>query len=574
MTQRIPNTFIQDLLARTDIIEVIQPRVTLTKKGQNHQARCPFHDEKTPSFSVNQQKQFYYCFGCGASGNAIGFLMNFDRMEFRDAVQYLAAQHGMEVPTQASDETRSHTKLYPLMEKAAHCFVQQLKNTPIAIDYLKSRGLTGHTAKNFLIGYASDAWDFLEKQLARTSEDRNALISCGLLIQKDNARGLYDRFRHRITFPIRDVRGRIVGFGGRSLDNEQMPKYLNSPETPIFHKSQELYGLYEARQANRTLEQVLIVEGYMDVVSLAQQGITFSVATLGTATTPKHIQKLLRYTSTLVFCFDGDRAGKKAAWKALTLSLPLLRDGIHLRFLFLPDGEDPDSLVKKIGHDAFLALINNASSLADVFFDSLSAQYNATTIEGRADFAKAANDTLKTMPQGIYQQLLTERLAKTLNLAPGKLNDLQHPSPQQPTHTQKRSSSFSTAARACALLLKKPSLAVDAAALPIANNAEDPAYNLLTRLMALFKATPDLPIGSAITCFENEQLQKAIIRLAAQEFPMDEAGITAEFEGALHKIQQQHTDQIVKNLINRAKLGQLSSEEKMQLQQLIKDKQT
>src|SRR3990167_6370256 len=333
MQTRIPKPFIQDVVARTDIVAIIQSRIELKKRGHTHVACCPFHAEKTPSFTVSQSKQFYYCFGCGAHGNVIGFLMEYDPSSFVDAVTDLATQLGMPIPLEANDaNTAQNDILYTLLYNAQVLYEKQLKQSNTAIQYLKDRGLTGKIAKAFGIGYAPNAWEFLSNALGKNKSDREALILAGMLIEKQNRH--YDRFRDRILFPIRDIRGKTIGFGGRTLTSE-IPKYLNSPETPVFHKNQTLYGLYETCQQHRKLQRVLVVEGYLDVISLAQHGITYAVATLGTALNAKHIQLLLRYTSDIIFCFDGDAAGQKAAWKALTFSLPLLRDGLNIRFLLL-----------------------------------------------------------------------------------------------------------------------------------------------------------------------------------------------------------------------------------------------
>ncbi|EKD77123.1 MAG: DNA primase, partial [uncultured bacterium] len=365
MKNRIPKAFIQDVVARTDIVAIIQSRVELKKRGHTYTACCPFHAEKTPSFTVSQSKQFYYCFGCGAHGNAIGFLMEYDHLSFVDAITDLAQQLGMVIPLEANDaETANYDVLYTQLYNAQTLYEKELKKSSTAIAYLKNRGLTGKIAKEFGIGYAPNAWEFLSQSLGKNKSDREALATAGMLIEK-NPGHYYDRFRDRILFPIRDVRGKTIGFGGRTLTNE-IPKYLNSPETPIFHKNQTLYGLYETCQHHRKLNRALVVEGYLDVISLAQHEINYAVATLGTALNAKHIQLLLRYTSDIIFCFDGDNAGQKAAWKALTFSLPLLRDGLNIRFLFLPQTEDPDSCVRKIGKDAFEKLIDNATDLPTV----------------------------------------------------------------------------------------------------------------------------------------------------------------------------------------------------------------
>ena len=345
MSGRIPQNFIDDLVARADIIEVLGSRMELRKAGREYKALCPFHGEKSPSFTVSPDKGFYHCFGCGAHGTALGFLMEHDHLSFVDAVEELASMMSVEVPRETGGAPRDGRidQLYALMDRVADCYSAALKNEPKAVEYLKQRGIDGSTARDFRIGYAPDAWDRVLTQFSKSTEDTEMLQAAGMIIQRDSG-GHYDRFRDRLMFPIRDSRGRIVGFGGRVLDKGE-PKYLNSPETVIFHKGRELYGLYEARQKLRDITQLVVVEGYMDVVGLARYGIHFSVATLGTATTPDHIERLFRLCDTIIFSFDGDRAGRKAAWRAMENALPRLSDGRTLKFAFMPDGMDPDSLV-------------------------------------------------------------------------------------------------------------------------------------------------------------------------------------------------------------------------------------
>ena len=384
MAGRIPQEFIDSLVNQVDIVDVIDSRVPLKKKGHEYTACCPFHNEKTPSFTVSQNKQFYHCFGCGAHGTAIGFLMEYENMEFVDAIEQLAADHHIEVPREDNQYQQGpdNSGVYKVLENAAESYQQQLKQSQRAIDYLKKRGLSGEISKTYGIGYSPDSWDFILKQ-GKSQADVKDLASGGMLIEKNgNAGHYYDRFRDRIMFPIRDKRGRTIGFGGRILDQGE-PKYLNSPETPVFHKGRELYGLFEAKKSVRNLETIVIVEGYMDVVALAQNGIGYAVATLGTATTPDQISLILRSVKKLVFCYDGDRAGKKAAWKALENTLPLMRDGYEIRFLFLPDGEDPDTMVRQEGQQAFEQRLQNAMPLSDFLIKGLQQQTDMSSMDGR-----------------------------------------------------------------------------------------------------------------------------------------------------------------------------------------------
>jgi DNA primase len=442
MAGLIPQTFIDDLLSRADIVEVVDKRVTLKKSGKNYSACCPFHKEKTPSFSVQPERQFYYCFGCGAGGNAIGFIMNFDQTDFPQAVESLARDNGMEVPREenaaATRRQSENSKLFEVLEEASKFYCQQLRRheqRKSAVDYLKARGVSGEIARDFCIGYAAPGWDNLLKAIAGDANNQKSLLKAGMVIEKEprKAQGsentntelarYYDRFRDRIIFPIRDSRGRTIAFGGRVLGDDK-PKYLNSPETTVFHKGAELYGLFEAKKANNKLKRILIVEGYMDVIALAQMGIRNSVATLGTATSDRHLIRLFRLVPQVVFCFDGDNAGRAAAWRALEASLSEMQDGRQVKFLFLPEGEDPDTLVRKIGEAAFNLLIEKATPLEQFFFDKLSEGLDIRTIEGRARLSNVAKPLIAKFPKGIYGQLMLDKLSETLGVASESLDKL------------------------------------------------------------------------------------------------------------------------------------------------------
>ena len=419
--------FIDELLARTDIVEVVQSRVVLKKTGQNYTGLCPFHKEKSPSFSVSQDKQFYYCFGCQASGSALKFIMEFERLEFLAAIEMLAGNAGMQVPqtsSQGSPERNERRKsIYNILEQSAHFYQVQLKqhsHKAQAIDYLKARGVSGEIARDFGLGYAPPGWDNLYKDQAKTNLEHDLLIESGMVVNNKDEDKTYDRFRDRIMFPIRDIRGRVIAFGGRIL-GEGQPKYLNSPETPVFHKGRELYGLFEARKRTQKLTQLLVVEGYMDVVALAQNNINYAVATLGTATSGEHLERMFRLVSRLVFCFDGDNAGRNAAWKALAVALPLMRDGRSARFLFLPDGEDPDSLVRKEGKDKFEWRLDQAQPLPDFFFNKLQADIDIKSLDGKAHLSNLAMPMINEIPSGVFKQLMIEQLSILTGLAADKL---------------------------------------------------------------------------------------------------------------------------------------------------------
>lgn len=414
---RIPQSFIDEVLLRTDIVDLVDARVKLKRAGKNYSACCPFHQEKSPSFTVNREKQFYYCFGCGATGNAISFLMEHDRLDFIDSLKQLAGAAGLSLPEtrEAGGAPReSHQPLFDALDAAAAHFEQQLRVAPArdrAVRYLQGRGVTGAVAKHFRLGYAPPGWDNLLQGLGAQPGLREQLLTAGLLIRNEQRQSVYDAMRDRVIFPIRDFRGRVIAFGGRVL-NDDKPKYLNSPESPVFHKGQELYGLYEARQSGK-LSRLLVVEGYMDVVALAQFGIPEAVATLGTATSTAHIERLFRVVSDVVFCFDGDAAGRRAAWRALENALPALHDGSSVRFLFLPDGEDPDSLVRREGPELFRARIDAESvPLTEQLFRHLGENISLDTLEGRSRLAKEALPLLALVPESLFRTLLLQRLGE------------------------------------------------------------------------------------------------------------------------------------------------------------------
>lgn len=447
MAGLIPQSFIDDLLHRTDILEVVDKRVPLKKSGKNYQACCPFHNEKTPSFSVQPERQFYYCFGCGAGGNAIGFVMNFDHLDFPQAVETLARDAGVEVPREESKaETRrqsEHAKLLDVLEQASKFYQFQLRHhaeRKRPIEYLKTRGVSGEIARDFAIGYAPPGWDKLIEAIGVDAQQQKNLLKAGMVIERNKPEGeevrkdndkrspYYDRFRDRIMFPIRDSRGRTIAFGGRVLGDDK-PKYLNSPETPVFHKGAELYGLYESKKFGDKFSRLLLVEGYMDVIALAQMGIRNAVATLGTATSDRHLTRMFRAVSEVVFCFDGDAAGLNAAWRALETSLPLMEDGRRVRFLFLPEGDDPDTHVRKVGKDKFLEKVEQAVPLEQFFFDKLSEDLDIDSIEGKARLSNLAKPLIRQLPKGVYGQLMLDRLSDTLGVSSESLDQFMATAP-------------------------------------------------------------------------------------------------------------------------------------------------
>lgn len=407
MSGPIPDSFIEELLARSDIVELIERRVPLKRSGSEFHACCPFHDEKTPSFTVSPKKQFYHCFGCGAHGSVIGFLMQYEGLEFVDAVEELARAAGLEVPRGGQPQPRPETGLYEMLRSCAKFYVEELRRHPEAVEYLKGRGLSGEVCRDFEIGYAPAEWDGLIRQLGTDPGRLDLLKQAGMLSTGNS--GPYDKFRNRIMFPIHDRRGRVIAFGGRALADDG-PKYLNSPETSLYHKGRELYGLYLARQRSSRLEQIIVVEGYMDVVALAQFGFKNVVATSGTATTPAQVELLFRSADTVVFCFDGDKAGRQAAWRALEATLPKLRDGLQAKFLFLPDGEDPDSMVRKHGETVFARQIESARGLAEFFFEQMITGVDMGSLDGRAKFVEKALPHIEALPAGGFRDMMMSQL--------------------------------------------------------------------------------------------------------------------------------------------------------------------
>ena len=566
MAGRLPDAFIDDLLARTDIVDLISRRVQLRKAGKDYQARCPFHNEKTPSFTVSPTKQFYHCFGCGAHGTAIGFLMEHDRLSFREAVEELAQQAGLPLPDDAQMASRG-PNLAPLRDTLAHAaalYQQQLLRHPEgrrARDYLAQRGVNDEIIERFGLGWAPSGWRFLLERLGRGADETKRLADAGLLAEQNGHR--YDRFRERIMFPIRDSRGQIVGFGGRVLGDEK-PKYLNSPETALFHKGRQLYGLYEAYQAQRSMERLLIVEGYMDVIALAQFGIPYVVATLGTATTADHLKRLQRSAPELVFCFDGDRAGRDAAWKALQAALPLATGQQQLRFLFLPQGEDPDTLVRRDGQDGLLDRIAQAVPLSDFLFLHLSEEVSdLSTAEGRARLAFLAEPLLKVVPNGVYKQLLTDRLAALARL-PSRY--LAGPSEQRRRSTSRPARLTLTPMRlAIALLLQQPGLAAEVVALPSHwRHLPGPGTALLVQILEILDASPDLSAAALLERWRDSANWPHLARLSdpglTSHIPAE--GVAAELRGALSALNRQATEQVTHSLFAKASPKQWTDAEK------------
>ena len=586
MAGRIPHAFIDELLTHTDIVDVIDSRVPLKKAGREYKACCPFHNEKTPSFTVSQVKQFYHCFGCGAHGSAISFLMEYEHMEFVEAVEELAHSAGLEVPREAASGTASHESsqpLYALLEEVSHYYRQQLRTHPQAaraVEYLKRRGLTGDIAARFDIGFAPPGWDNLARALGKDTSSRAALLETGLLIERNDGSGGYDRFRDRIQFPSRDRRGRTVGFGGRVLGDDT-PKYLNSPESLVFHKGRELYGLYEALKALRHLERILVVEGYMDVLALAQFDINYAVATLGTATTPDHLERLYRTVPEVVFCFDGDRAGRAAAWRALEIALPVLTDGREARFLFLPEGEDPDTLVRKIGKHEFEQGIMNSVHLSDFLFDHLSSQVDTASIDGRARLVDLARPLLSRLPESIFRQLMLERLAQiartdSIRLA-GRLDKPAEYRAGAGTATAVSAHTTgegkSPVREAIAMLLHQPDLALKIESPPIQEPDAVPGVSLLLELLELLQRQPGLNTGAVLEHWRGREESRYLHKLAQWTPLTENLDLAAEVRGNLTRITHRITDIRIGELLDTERHRALNEMEKQELKSLFQSRQ-
>ncbi len=598
MAGRIPKQFIDELLTRTDIVDVIDSYVPLKKAGKDYKACCPFHEEKTPSFTVSVDKQFYHCFGCGAHGSAIGFLMDYEHMSFVEAVEDLATRAGLKVPKEAGvvsgQDKDTGTDLLEILREASRFYRQQLREHPQAgraVDYLKGRGITGEIAHEFGLGFAPDGWDNLLRALGKDDASREALARAGLAVKKDSG-GHYDRFRDRVMFPIEDHRGRVVAFGGRVIDDVQGrtnaaedrmsgatkggPKYLNSPETPLFHKGRELYGLFHAREAIKRENRVLVVEGYMDVVALAQFGVDFAVATLGTATTRDHLERLFRHAPEVIFCFDGDRAGREAAWRALDNALPALREGWQASFLFLPEGEDPDTLVRKEGKDAFLARLKAAIPLPEYLFDNLMRQVDMNRLDGRARLVELARPLLSKMPQGVLRQMMLDRLAELSRMDVGKL--------PVPSGGAEPASSFrpamrassggpqeppSIVRRAIALMLQHPALAEKLSNESELADLDLPGMPLFLELYGMLKDSPTMNTAAIIESFSDSEYQHHLSRLAVWDYPALAENVEMEFSAVINRLRDASSKQRAERLLRKQHAQGLNQTEKDELARLL-----
>jgi len=608
---RIPQTFIDDLINRVDIVELIDSRVPLKKAGREYTACCPFHNEKTPSFTVSTNKQFYHCFGCGAHGTAVGFLMEYDHLSFPEAIEDLARQAGLEIPYEGGTHAKADPArqkqsqdLYVLLERVDQFYQQQLRQhaqSQRAIDYLKQRGLSGKIAAEFGIGFAPPGWDSLIRSMGNSDALQEQLVTTGMLIRKDEGR-CYDRFRDRIMFPIRDQRGRCIGFGGRILPDAEeaknqdsggkkpaaaqgsasaaggrkpgVAKYLNSPETPLFHKGRELYGLFEARRALRDIPRLLVVEGYMDVVALAEAEIRYAVATLGTATTVDHLNRLFRLCNEVVFCFDGDRAGREAAWRALENVLPIMQDGRQIRFMFLPDGEDPDTQVKKIGKAAFETAIDAAQPFSEFFFARLKEPLNMNSLDGRAQLVSQARPLLSNLPDGVMKQMMNQQLDQLARLQDQNFSR-STPTRQRPPRARTPASRTqntppSPVRYILQRLLHQPALAQQAGDLSRFSLGDIPGLDLLVEVLEILQIHTTLKTASLIERFRESEKATHLQKLAIWEPEVgDDASLAEEFITALNKLEQACLRQRHDALLAQSNLGQLSAEDENEYRELF-----
>jgi len=567
MRGRIPDTFIDELLARVDIVDTIERRVPLKKAGREWTACCPFHNERSPSFYVSPQKQFYHCFGCGVHGSAIKFLMEYERLEFVDAVEELAQSVGLKVPYEGGRDAaprEDKTDLYALLDGAAQYYEDQLPKSTEAREYVKRRGLDAQTIKAFRIGWAPAGFDGVIKALGN-SENRLKLLNEAGMVAANERGNRYDRFRERVMFPILDRRGRVIAFGGRVLSGDQGPKYLNSPETPLFHKGKELFALWQVKQANKTLERIVVVEGYMDVIALHQAGLPIAVATLGTATTPDHAEVLFRATPDVVFCFDGDRAGRQAAWRALESVLPRMRDGRQAFFLFLPDGEDPDTLVRKEGKEGFEKRMHKATPLSEYFFAELGRDVELGSLDGRARLAERARPLIARLPDGAFRDLMGAELERRT----GAKATFQPEAPSRQPHQRNAPVQRSLVRTAITLLIAQPGLA-DLVERPYGFLALDkPGVGLLAELIDIARSRPGINPATLVEQFAGREEHASLDKLARADVVGEPEMQKVEFLHALERMKHQAVVQRKTFLQEKSRSEGLNNSEKAELRELF-----
>ena len=566
MTGLIPQPFIDELLQSTDIVEFIDGFIPLKKQGNSHVACCPFHAEKNPSFNVVDKKQFYHCFGCGASGNVISFAMNYLHLSFPDAIETLATRAGLAVPRENHPEKYNQAlDLYQLLNRVAQFYQQTLKNSgQIAIDYLKKRQVSGEVARLYQLGFAPAGWHTLD---APFKQNKKELIATGMLIQKEDGTS-YDRYRQRIMFPIHDRHGKIIGFGGRAIEADQKPKYLNSPETVIFQKNRELYGLHQVLQQKNTVRQVLIVEGYMDVIALAQHGILNAVATLGTATSTYHIQLLSKHTHNVVFCFDGDAAGRQAAWRALDSCLPHLNSGLNAGFVFLPEGHDPDSLVREEGLELFNARIQNAMPLNQFFYQTLTRDMDHASLAGKSQLVFAAKPYLLKMTDGPYKQLMVDELARLTRIEGHRVSQLLHENTLEKTPDTTENVTRTPLRVATALLLQNPELYAQCSE-HVLGEQHQPVLQILMHRIA---ENPTINTASLVESWRDTPLFESINKLAAWDHQVPEDALANEFTDIVLFLSKQNQENEIQQLIQKSRDEGLTKTDQHTLQNMLKQR--
>lgn len=568
----IPQPFIDELLNRCDIVELIDSHIPLKKRGNSYLACCPFHNEKTPSFNVMAKKQFYHCFGCGVSGNAISFHMQYLNQNFIEAVEALAARVGMQVPSEKKNEpTEQALSLYQTLEKVNHFYQNNLKNNVTAINYLKNRGLNGLIAKKYQLGYAPSGWHILEKNLTTY---HNELIASGMLIRKDDG-GTYDRYRHRIMFPIHDRRGRIIGFGGRSIDPDQQPKYLNSPETAIFQKGHELYGLYQAIQTEKKPPFIVVVEGYLDVISLAQYGVPNVVAALGTAISSYHIQLLSKYTRNIVFCFDGDRAGQEAAWRALENSLPHLHDDLEVKFALLPDGHDPDSFIRKEGQESFLNYVNQSNSLSEFFIKKMSHGINLQQLAGKNQFMLAVKPHFLRIPNGPFRQLMLNELSRLIHIENHRIEDIMQINTEQKPNSHQQTVIATRIQRTpsrlvISILLQNPELYQNCHELLNDVELDNEEQEILPQLIYKISQNPKITTAMLIETWREHACFERLNTLAFWDHQIPEEKLDHELIDILNLLKKQGLEKKINLYIAKSRKQGLTDPERLFLQNLLK----
>lgn len=574
---RLSDAFIDDLLSRTDIVEIVGNRIPLKKQGRDYAARCPFHDERSASFTVSPTKQFYHCFGCGAHGSAISFLMQYDRLEFLDAIEELAQRAGMEIPRDDKQFKRNPDTedLYSVMQACSAFYRRQLETNPQAQAYLQQRGLDDATVAHFHIGFAPEGFDGVRSAIGTTPQKQQLLQRTGMLSNNDRGH-VYDKFRKRIMFPIADRRGRTIAFGGRVIDKDDAPKYLNSPETELFHKGRELYGLWQVRQAHSKIPYLLVVEGYMDVVALYQYGINTAVATLGTATTPEHADLLFRNADTVVFAFDGDNAGRKAAWKAAESVLPRMKEGLQAFFMFLPYGEDPDSLIRKEGKAGFDLLREQATPLSDFFVDHLSEGLNLTTLEGRSRFAALAKPWLAQLPDGTFADLMKQRIRQLARFDDS--NDSASSGQGAGMAIARRSRAAVPVAKrslvrsVISLLLQQPALGLELQPPYSFAQLRLPGIALLVDLLERIEARPEINTASLLDTYDGTEHEAALRKLAAVSVPAEAEMLAQEFNDAVDQLEQRMLEQRLGELQELQRRDAMSTDDVRELLELLQQR--